>query len=335
VKVVWLVASGCGVACLLTFLARYLALRHGVMDHPSGRSSHNVPTPRGGGVAIVLTVAAAAPFIAARVPDAVAPFGAVILPTLVVALLGLLDDRYSLTAGLRLVVQLACAVSCIAAVTAIVRPVPSVGTAAVLVFCVFATLWCTNLYNFMDGIDGIAGTEGLFVSVAAAVLISGRDASGIAELLWVTAGACGGFLVWNWQPARIFMGDVGSAALGFLFAAVATFTWLTGAMSPWVWAILLGAFVTDATVTLLVRWRRGEKLMEAHRSHAYQRVARKLGSHGSTVGWLLALNLLWLLPIAALAQHWPGHAPWLACLALGPLAVAAYRSGAGRADESG
>jgi Fuc2NAc and GlcNAc transferase len=258
----------------------------------------------------------------------------VLVPAAAVALLGLVDDRIGLSARLRLVVQFACALALVGATAIYLDLEPRIATLAWLPVLAVGVVWCTNFYNFMDGIDGIAGSQGVFVAAGAGLLLLGPGSDGIALLPWVVAGACAGFLVWNWSPASIFMGDVGSASLGFLFAALAVFTALSGRLSEWTWLLLLGAFAVDATVTLLVRWRSGQRLTEAHRSHAYQVMARRSGSHARTVLVFAAVNLCWLLPFAFASARAPQWGAALALVALLPLCILALKAGAGRGGDA-
>lgn len=328
-------AGGLVAAWALTYVVRRYARRRGLLDRPGDRSSHAVPTPRGGGVAIVATLLGAAALVSWLRPAAALVVSAVVVPTLVVAALGLVDDHRGLSASFRLRVQLLCAAACVFALWAALGPDPVPGGwfTIALVLCVPAIAWCTNLYNFMDGIDGIAASQGVFVALAAAWLLHGRGMDAIAWLLAACGGACAGFLAWNWRPASIFMGDVGSGALGFFFAAVALATWVGGALLPWVWVLLLGVFVADATTTLVVRWRRGDRLAQAHRSHAYQRLSRRLGDHAKVVRWIAAVNLLWLMPLAVLATVRPQWGGGLAVVGVGALVYAALRLGAGNPDH--
>jgi len=158
-----------------------------------------------------------------------------------------------------------------------------------------------NLYNFMDGIDGIASVEAITVCLSGAGLVWLIDPVATTGLLAILfAAATIGFLVWNFPPAKIFMGDVGS---GFIGIMIALFTIQASWVAPqllWSWLILLGVFMVDATVTLFRRVCRKEKFYQAHCSHAYQHAARVLGSHRMVTLAVLTMNLVWLLPIAAL-----------------------------------
>jgi Fuc2NAc and GlcNAc transferase len=194
-------------------------------------------------------------------------------------------------------------------------------------------VWLLNLYNFMDGIDGIAGVEAVTVALAACLLawLAGLGVEAWWPMLLLAAGVAG-FLVWNWPPARIFMGDAGSGFIGLMLgllsiqAAQLSFELLAG------WLVLLAVFVTDATLTLLRRLLRGQPLTEAHRSHAYQYAARRLGGHRSVTLAVAGINLLWLLPIAALmVTGWLATIPGLV-LAYAPLVGLAWWLKAGAAE---
>jgi Fuc2NAc and GlcNAc transferase len=144
-----------------------------------------------------------------------------------------------------------------------------------------AIIWSINLFNFMDGIDGLAAAQCLFVVVAGALLTGAAHAVDSSLLPGIAmAGAAAGFLIWNAPPAKIFMGDVGSGFIGFGLIAAALESNGHGPVSIWTWLVLNGLFVADATVTVLTRLIRGQRIYEAHRSHVYQRLARRCSSHG-------------------------------------------------------
>ena len=189
-------------------------------------------------------------------------------------------------------------------------PVPMFGKAVQLewlssTLIVFFTVWSINLFNFMDGIDGIASLEAITVALGGALIwsLAGHSTSWWLALL-LAACVCG-FLVLNFPPARIFMGDAGSGFLGFAVAVLALWC---GSEHPhlfWAWLILLGCFMVDASTTLVRRVRRGERFYVAHRSHAYQFASRRFSSHLRVSLAVAALNLAWLLPWAlAVALRW-------------------------------
>ena len=196
--------------------------------------------------------------------------------------------------------------------------------------------WFLNLFNFMDGIDGIAGSQALFMALGGA-LLSGLGGAGVDDVapLILLAAAAAGFLVWNCPPARIFMGDVGSGYLGYALGVVALWTVVQGWLSPWVWAILGGAFIADATTTLVVRALARVRVTEAHRSHAYQRLSRHWRGHGRVPMAFSAINIGWLAPWAFVAARWPSAGAECAAISVLPLFLLALKLGAGLAGEIG
>jgi Fuc2NAc and GlcNAc transferase len=321
----------------LTLLVRRHALSRGVLDHPNARSSHTHPTPRGGGMSIVIVVSiAAALFIYRDMSDAL-PW-AILSGGLAVAVVGYLDDRSSLPVRVRMIVHVA---SAGLAVFLLDGMPPIQWGAAVVhlgfwgdVLAVFAIVWMLNLFNFMDGIDGIAASEAAFVAAAGAGLcwLVGIHSPTSATAAAVAAASLG-FLLWNWPPAKIFMGDVGSGYLGYVIGVLALATAREDPAALWTWVILGGVFLVDATVTLARRTARGERVYEAHRSHAYQWLARRWSSHKRVTLSVTAVNVLWLLPCAYFAALRPQLAAWTALVALTPLVIAAVAAGAGQRES--
>jgi Fuc2NAc and GlcNAc transferase len=331
-----LVAVTCVVlAAVLTAWIWQHAARLRLIDVPNERSSHASPVARGGGIAIALIVLAAALILTClqrlSASEALAWLGGGTL----VAVVGLRDDWGGLSVRLRLLVQVTAALS----VAWLVDGFPG-GLGAGTGVHIFAwvlgavcVVWGINLFNFMDGIDGLAAQQALFVAAAAWLLGAGPPLAAPGWMLLVIAGAAGGFLIWNWSPARIFMGDVGSGFLGFALALEAFATSQNGSLSLWTWSILQGAFLVDATLTVLRRAARGARIQAPHREHAYQRLARHFGSHARVSGTVAWVNVLWLLPCAAASVRLPALAGWVTLVALLPLVAAAFACGAGCAGE--
>lgn len=307
-------------AALLTW---HVMHRHAVLDVPNERSSHAVPTPRGGGLAVVgVIVAAVGVFAAARlisVPEALALAGAV-----PVALAGWFDDRHTLPVRLRLVTHVGAAIWALICLGGL--PAVRVGDAELALgpagwaLGVLGIVWAINFYNFMDGIDGIAGTQALAAGASAALLLGLAGAPGLAVTAAALAGAAFGFLRWNWHPARIFLGDVGSGTLGYLVAVLGIASEQAGAVPLLSFVVLLGPFVTDATATLVRRLVRGERVYQAHRSHAYQRLVRAGWSHATVAGayGLAAASMAvpaWLLWARPTLGVWAAAAAALALVA--------------------
>jgi Fuc2NAc and GlcNAc transferase len=278
----------------LSGLVRRYALARSLLDVPNERSSHSVPTPRGGGLAIALVVLAGLVLLATA--GQVAPRTAVALGGggALVAAVGWLDDRRrGLPASVRLMAHAAAAVWTIAWLRGM--PHLTVGAGAVslgfggALLAVLGIVWLTNLYNFMDGIDGLASGEAVTVGVLGALLLAPREPS-LALVALLLAAAAAGFLVWNWAPARLFMGDVGSGFIGFLFGGLALASENAHALPAVLWLILLGPFFMDATITLLRRIARGERWYAGHRTHAYQRAVLGGWSHRRVTATVAALS---------------------------------------------
>jgi len=332
-----LCAGTFAVAAVGTGLQRKYSLRSGLIDVPNERSSHSVPTPRSGGVAIF--AAAVSGFIALRLLGSLddALFRALVFGGAAIALVGYLDDRMSLSALLRLVVHLAAAAWVVYSIGGV--PPLRLGAEVVdlgwagQVFGVAAIVWVVNLFNFMDGIDGIAASEALFVCVGAACLLGTSGTLPSTPAALVFGAACAGFLLWNWPPAKIFMGDVGSGFVGFSIACLALGASRGEPAAGIVFLILGGAFFVDATSTLVRRMIRGEHFYQAHRIHAYQWLARRFGGHRPVLIGVIAINLLWLAPWGAAASRYPRYASGCLAAALLPLVVAALIAGAGKREK--
>ena len=282
-------------------LRRY-ALSKSLIDIPNERSSHSVPTPRGGGVAIVFGFLVALPVLGAFGLLGIGTLYALLGSGLLVAIIGFADDHGHIAAKWRLLGHFVAAVWALYWLDGL-APVTFFGAMIDLgwlgnVFAVIYLVWMLNLYNFMDGIDGLASAEAMCVCLGSGLvyLITGQ-----LEPLWVAlvlAGAVAGFLCWNYPPARIFMADAGS---GFLGIALGILSLSAGAVSSvflWSWVILLGTFVVDATWTLCQRLLNGDKVYQAHRSHAYQYASRQYRSHKAVTLGVVGLNVFWLLPWA-------------------------------------
>ena len=298
----------------VTGLVRRFAEARAILDYPSERSSHSAPTPRGGGLAIAATalcatlVLAYLQFLAADIATALAG------GTLLVAGIGWLDDRYNIPAGVRAVVYVLAAAWAVLWISG--APATEVGWTLVAV-AVLAMTWLINLYNFMDGTDALAASQAVCTASMAAALLFLEGQSGLAILCLVISAAGAGFLSWNWPPARIFMGDVGSCTLGFLFGTLAAVSWFHGITDLAPWLILLSLFICDASLTLLKRMLGGETWYQAHRSHAYQLTIRLGFSHRDLSLALISANILFLFPMAYLAWRLPEAGWWLTGLAYG------------------
>jgi len=308
---------------LICAAVRTNAQKWRLVDMPNVRSSHVLPTPRGGGLGIVLGFYAAIVILVASGGRGSVSL-LLLLPALPIAVLGFVDDIKPLGVRLRLLVQLICAAAIVLLAGrdfpgGLVSWMVAIGTLGYVA-------WLINLYNFMDGIDGIAVTQAMTV-LAGAATISCWQSGHIENHGWLLLlAACGGFLLWNWSPAKLFMGDVGSTFLGAVLAAWS----LDGTSVPLAsWLILMAAFIGDASYTLVRRaWHR-EPVWQAHRSHVYQQLARRWSSHARVCQVLILVNLCWLLPLAVLAAHLGAIGSVMAqyvlvMIAYLPLALVAY-----------
>lgn len=331
--------SALALSALLTGVVRRFALSRGLLDVPNARSSHSAVTPRGGGVAIVVATVAASIALACLGDMQHDLFLTLIGGGSAVAAIGFMDDHRPISARVRIAVHVGAAVWAVAWIGA--PSALSFGDQIISFGWVGAVLasvgivWTLNLFNFMDGVDGIAASEAIFMACGgAALMLVGGASAGLAAFGLVVGAACLGFVLWNWPPAKIFMGDVGSGYLGYLIGVMALVAVRESPNALWTWLILGGVFFVDATVTLVRRTVRGERVYEAHRSHAYQWLARRWGSHQAVTLAVLSLNLGWLLPFAFLSVLNPRRAAWIALIALTPVVLMAFAGGAGRRESA-
>jgi len=333
----WLIPLVAGASLLLTAVLRRYALNKRIIDIPNARSSHTVPTPRGGGVAIVLSFLACMPvlWLVEAVPLSVliGIGGAGSL----IAVIGFMDDHGHIAARWRLLGHFAAAAWMLCWLDGL-APLTVFGFEVNLkwfgyVVAAFYCVWMLNLYNFMDGIDGIASVEAVTACLGMALLSALAGMPQLMTLPLLLAAATLGFLFWNFPPAKIFMGDAGSGFLGVVLAGLTLqAAWATPQLF-WCWLILLGVFVVDATFTLIRRLLRGDKVYEAHRSHAYQFASRHCGKHLPVTLAVAGLNLFWLLPVAMSVLLLGLDGMWGVIIAYLPLLGLAVRWHAGEREH--
>lgn len=317
---------------LLTELIRRYTLKKNLIDTPNERSSHTIPTPHSGGLSIVVTFFVAVIFVDFLPSELLI---AIIGSGSVIAVIGFWDDLNHISAKWRLLVHFVASFWVLywlggIAEFQILNYTINTGIFG-LVLVAFLLVWLLNLFNFMDGIDGIAASEAIFVSCGGAYFswLYGFDGLTIISLL--LAASTMGFLILNWFPAKIFMGDVGSGFLGLMLGVIAYANILEGG-SIWVWVVLLGVFLVDSGITLLRRLIRGDKWYEAHCSHAYQHAARKWGHKRVTIV-IIIINLCWLLPLTYLVYLFEELAILITCVAYIPLILLALKFKSGMADR--
>ncbi|MDP2782165.1 glycosyltransferase family 4 protein [Devosia sp.] len=309
----------------------------GLIQVPNHRSSHYKPTVSGGGLGIAV---AGTLLVLPSLAGAHAMMTWAILVSAVGGLVGFLDDRLDLPARYRIVLHVLLVGMLIYVTLGLSAPGFTIdGIVALLTWgtVLFLGVWWINLFNFMDGIDGIAASEAIFILGAAAsfvVLGDFGDASWTVVLpLCVVAAACMGFLLLNWPPARVFMGDAGSNYLAFFTLSMALISFANGYISGAIWVILPAAFVSDATVTLFRRILAGERWFAAHREHTYQRLSRRWNGHLKVTLLYAAINMLWLFPLAFLARNQSSMDWLIALVAYCPLVVLCIAAQAGLSDR--
>lgn len=312
----------------LTELIRRYTLKNNFIDRPNERSSHTIPTPRGGGLSIVLIF-----LITISVTDLlpnkiyIALVGAGVL----ISTIGLWDDYKHVAAKWRLLVHFFAASWGLYWLGGIEKfqifnyliELNSLGIVLVAVLLV----WSLNLFNFMDGIDGIAASEAIYVTCAGAFFLWLFGLENFSMMSLVLAASTMGFLILNWPPAKIFMGDVGSGFLGLMIGMIVYISILHG-MQIWIWMILLAVFLVDSGMTLFRRIFNGDKWYAAHCSHAYQHAARKWGHKKVTVN-VIIINIFWLFPLAFITYLNPDFGLWVTFISFAPLIFIALKFNAG------
>lgn len=289
---------------LLTCGIKYAAVRFNMMDVPNGRSSHSMATPRGGGLSFIVVFLIGMIYFAHNQDMSKEALFSIIVPGFIIALVGFIDDLGHIPAKYRLMGHL------VAGILALffMHGAPSIhiyawdiptGFALNTLFVLYVA-WMINLYNFMDGINGLAGIEAISVCFSMAFIYASLSQSQlVTQPLLLGAGVLG-FFFWNFPNAKIFMGDAGSGFLGFTLSFLSILSIGHDSRFFFAWLILLGVFLVDSSYTLLFRLWRGDKIYQAHKSHAYQQAALKYSSHRYVTIAVLFINMIWLFPIACL-----------------------------------
>jgi len=287
---------------ILTYFIKDYAMKKSLVAQVNERSSHTTPTPYGGGIAIAVTWFIGLAYFYSN--NAIDPklFYALLVGMLI-SIVSYVDDLFELSAKVRLIIQAFVAFLGLyflgglkeldLFVFTLQNPLLS------NIFAFVMIIWFINLYNFLDGIDGYAGSEALFLSIAAFILFG-------ATYFLVLAVAVLGFLFWNWHKAKIFMGDVGSTLLGYNIAIFTIYYTNQDTQNFWIWITIFGLFWFDATLTLLRRKQNGEKLSQAHKKHAYQRLTQAGWKHDKVTYYAVSINILlfmlvWIMPSSFVA----------------------------------
>jgi len=319
----------------LTMLVRGYALKNNMLDVPVARSSHTVDTPRGGGLAIVINIIIACAILIYLNSISLESVSYLLFPALIAAAVSFVEDHRTLPKRVRISLHL---LSAVALVLLTPNVLLDIGPWAVNLtgflapIAVVLLTWHLNLYNFMDGIDGIAACQALivFIGMACIQIFSGQL---IDPLLILSSAAILGFLAWNWAPAKIFMGDIGSCFLGVFLPACLFYMANEYQISLWSGLILLSIFIVDASWTLTVRFLSKQAWNQPHRSHSYQILSRRWNSHSRVVYAMIVLAIMWLIPLAILADVNPAWGGILFLLAALPILTACHTLGAGHNND--
>jgi Fuc2NAc and GlcNAc transferase len=289
-----------------TFALRQIAIRANMFDVPNDRSSHSVATPRGGGLAIVIVSLLSLGLLPLFEP-ASRLFLGIVATSLVVSIIGFIDDKYDLSANVRLLVHLISSI----VVSVLFLFEFQLSSGLLIVFGVLSVLylvWSLNLFNFMDGIDGVASQQASFVLLSLYFIVPNTDQLLSSSLLIISTSILG-FLVWNFPPAKIFMGDAGSGFLGFILASVSLWAFQDFGFTFFVvYMILHSNFIVDSTFTLVRRVLQGFSPVSPHRTHAYQNASRFFNSHKKATLGVLLVNLVIHLPLAYFVAR--GNLEW-------------------------
>ena len=272
----------------LTYLIKEYSIKKSLVDIPNDRSSHSVATPHGGGIAIAITWFMGISYLF-YTNDMEAKLYYTLLLGIIISVVSYIDDLFLISAKIRLITQAILASSALYLLGGFNELnlffMTLTNPFLTNIFAFFLIIWFINLYNFLDGIDGYAGSEALFLSLSGLFFFGGSH-------FLVLAAATLGFLLWNWHKAKIFMGDVGSTLLGYNVAIFTLYYSQSNSENFWIWIILFTLFWFDATLTLLRRFKNSEKLSQAHKKHAYQRLTQVGWSHSKVVIYSILINIL-------------------------------------------
>jgi len=310
---------------LLRYYESY-AIKKNILAVPGSRTLHETLTPRGGGIvfSLLFVFSVVILYFIGTINFnilMVLGFGAFIA-----SIFGFIDDIVDISASYKLAMQCILAIWSIYWLEAsiLINWVPYWLSLSIITLLL---VWILNLYNFMDGVDGMASSGGLFFSLSLALILLHEGHPQTAILFFILAGSLGGFIFFNWPPASIFMGDSGSLFLGYTFGSLLLFTVTTGSLTIWTWLVVFGYFFSDTMVTQIARIIIVKRWYSAHRSHAYQNLARITGSHFKITMGVTTFHLIWILPLAFWSVLQPNFALIAVALALLPGVVLAYLYG--------
>ena len=308
---------------------RKIAINRNILSNPNHRTLHISPTPRGGGIvfASVFVFFAFILWLNSQAGNDILLITCI--GGMVALLFGFVDDIKNLSAIGKFFLQIALAGWAVYWLDG--GPLYSINwipNILAILLTMFFLVWVMNAYNFVDGVDGIATSGAILSSIAIALTIVVTNGYIIsAELLFLLFSTMLSFLIFNWPPAKIFMGDSGSVFLGYFFGCMVLYTTMRGEVSVWSWIIVFGYYISDTTITQITRLIMVRKWYFAHRSHAYQNFARITNSHLRTNLFFILYYLIWLLPLLIWSLLEPDNAEFISIIALCPALVFSYKFG--------
>lgn len=312
-----------------SLLYKKIAINNNIIAIKNHRTLHLSSTPKGGGIVFSFLFFLSIIFIwwSWQLPrELFIIFG---VGGMFASIFGFIDDIKNIRAIFKLIVQIFLALWVIYWLeNAGMLEFDWIPKFLVLPFLLFFVVWIINAYNFIDGIDGLAASGAIFISLTLTFsLIINNGPIEIMSIFVLIAAVVSGFLLFNWPPATIFMGDSGSVFLGYIFGSMLLFTTLSGNISIWSWLTVFGYFFADTTLTQIIRVVLVKKWYLPHRSHAYQNLARITGSHLKVTSGIVFYNLLWVLPLTLLSALWPEVGVVTAILSIMPALVLAFKYG--------
>ena len=314
------------------FLEKIFIRYEKFIDSPEDRSCHTKPTPTAGGLAILFSYSIFIYILIVLLGVNANIFLILLISIIPVVFIGLLDDLKDVNIYIRLLVQFSSATLIIYyfQINNATYFEMNQSTILITILSVILSVWLMNLYNFMDGIDGYASTECIFISFVASILTYLNDSESLMYVYLAGLGAANiGFIFRNWYPAKIFMGDTGSISIGCILAFFIFYSASESILSIYTWLILLSIFVADSSYTLLVRVATKRNIFKPHLTHAFHKMTIKENSHLFTVKMMILINLFWVFPMSLLSNIYSDYHVVVAIAAYLPLLFILIKIGAG------
>ena len=317
-----------------SYLIEKFSLKYLFLDTPSYRSSHKLPTPTAGGLAILISYCIYFLMLSNFMDLYTEPLLILLISLIPIVTIGLIDDYKEINIFTRLIVQILVASFFVYYFqiheASFKGNIYSQSSIIIIFLSILLSVWLMNLYNFMDGIDGYASIECIFVSFSSALIVYLNNPENLIYLYLLGLGfSTIGFICRNWHPAKIFMGDTGSVGIGCIFAFFVIYTGNESIISIYTWLILLSVFISDATYTLLVRIVTKKNFSKPHLTHGFHIITETKNSQLITIKSLIAINIAWVLPLALLSNYFVNYHIIITFITYLPLTLYLIKVGAG------